>query len=141
MARWNYYSTKLTPINNLEEKVRSLDTENPDIELVLDIYRAVTNGMKYSGYDGELFLSYKAIKDQLGIDISEYVSTERAKIKDTYEMQDYRDVPAFDEWANFVSQLPEDLYEDPEGAIEELRNLIHIDTDQRVDYDEEGWWE
>ena len=140
MARWNYYNTKLTPINNLQQKVQRLDTENPDIELVLDIYRAATNGMKYSGY-GELFQSYKSIKDQLSHDISEHVSTERAKIKDAYEMQDYTDIPAFDAWSNFVSQLPEDLYEDPEGSIEELRNLIHIDADQRVDYDEEGWWE
>lgn len=140
MARWNYYNKKLTPINNLEEKVQRLDTENPNIELVLDIYRAATNGMKYSEHDGELFMSYKAIKDQLSHDISDYVSIERAKIKDTYEMQDYIDIPAFDAWADFVSQLPEDLYEDPEGAIDELRNLIHIDGDHRV-CEDEGWWE
>ena len=55
-------------------------------------------------------------------------------------MRDYKDIEAFDKLSEFMRELPEDLYEDPEGAIEELRWLIHVDEDTRIDkYDvEEG---
>lgn len=139
MPRWNYYKKDLMPVANLEELVATLDHEDMDIGIVLDIYRATQNGQDVAD-DDELWTQYHQIQNQLSKDVNEYISNKRAEIKDAYDMQDVRDIEAFDKLAEFIKELPEDLYEDPEGAIEELRWLIHVDEDTRIDkYDvEEG---
>ena len=139
MPRWNYYKKSLMPVGNLEALVETLDHDDMDIEVVLDIYRASQNGQDVAG-DDELWKKYHQIQSQLSKDVNEYISTKRAEIKEAYDMRDYKDIEAFDKLSEFMRELPEDLYEDPEGAIEELRWLIHVDEDTRIDkYDvEEG---
>lgn len=139
MPRWNYYKKDLMPVGNLEALVETLDHEDMDIGTVLDIYRAAQNGQDVAGSD-ELWTLYHTIQNQLSKDVNEYISNKRSEIKEAYDMRDFKDIEAFDKLAEFMRELPEDLYEDPEGAIEELRWLIHVDEDARIDkYDvEEG---
>lgn len=120
MPRWNYYKKDLMPVANLEALVATLDHEDMDIGIVLDIYRASQNGQDVAD-DDELWTQYHQIQNQLSKDVNEYISNKRAEIKDAYDMQDVRDIEAFDKLAEFIKELPEDLYEDPEGAIEVLR--------------------
>ena len=139
MPRWNYYKKSLMSVGNLEALVETLDHDDMDIGVVLDIYRASQNGQDVAG-DDELWKKYHQIQSQLSKDVNEYISNKCAEIKEAYDMRDYKDIEAFDELSEFMRELPEDLYEDPEGAIEELRWLIHVDEDTRIDkYDvEEG---
>ena len=139
MPRWNYYKKSLMPVGNLEALVETLDHDDMDIGVVLDIYRASQNGQDVAG-DDELWGKYHQIQNQLSKDVNEYISNKRAEIKEAYDTHDYKDIEAFDKLSEFMRELPEDLYEDPEGAIEELRWLIHVDEDTLIDkYDvEEG---
>lgn len=127
------------PVGNLEALVETLDHDDMDIGVVLDIYRASQNGQDVAD-DDELWKKYHQIQSQLSKDVNEYISKKRAEIKEAYDMRDYKDIEAFDKLSEFMRELPEDLYEDPEGAIEELRWLIHVDEDTCIDkYDvEEG---
>lgn len=140
MPRWNYYKKNLMPVGNLEALVETLDHDDMDIGVVLDIYRASQNGQDVAADDDELWKKYHQIQSQLSKDVNEYISNKRAEIKEAYDMRDYKDIEAFDKLSEFMRELPEDLYEDPEGAIEELRWLIHVDEDTCIDkYDvEEG---
>lgn len=139
MPRWNYYKKDLMPIGNLEALVETLDHDNMDIGTVLDIYRASQNGQDVAGSD-ELWTTYHQIQNQLSKDVNEYISNKRAEIKEAYDVRDYKDIEAFDKLAEFMKELPEELFEDADDAIEELRWLIHVDEDTRIDkYDvEEG---
>ena len=139
MPRWNYYKKDLMPVGNLEALVETLDHDNMDIGTVLDIYRASQNGQDVAGSD-ELWTTYHQIQNQLSKDVNEYISNKRAEIKEAYEVRDYKDIEAFDKLAEFMKELPEELFEDADDAIEELRWLIHVDEDTRIDkYDvEEG---
>ena len=51
MSRWNYYKKDLMPVGNLEALVKTLDPEDMDIGVVLDIYRASQNGQDVAGDD------------------------------------------------------------------------------------------
>lgn len=139
MPRWNYYKKDLMPVGNLEALVETLDHDNMDIGIVLDIYRASQNGQDVAGSD-ELWTTYHQIQNQLSKDVNEYISNKRAEIKEAYDVRDYKDIEAFDKFAEFMKELPEELFEDADDAIEELRWLIHVDEDTRIDkYDvEEG---
>lgn len=139
MPRWNYYKKDLMLIGNLEALVETLDHDNMDIGTVLDIYRASQNGQDVAGSD-ELWTTYHQIQNQLSKDVNEYISNKRAEIKEAYDVRDYKDIEAFDKLAEFMKELPEELFEDADDAIEELRWLIHVDEDTRIDkYDvEEG---
>ena len=139
MARWNYYKKDLMPVGNLEALVKTLDPENMDIGIVLDIYRATQNGQDVAG-DDELWTMYHDIQNQLSKDVNEYISQKRSEIKEAYDMRDYKDIEAFDKLAEFMRELPEDIYENADDAIAELSWLIHVDEDTRIDkYDvEEG---
>ena len=139
MPRWNYYKKDLMPVGNLEALVKTLDPEDMDIGVVLDIYRASQNGQDVAG-DDELWVKYHQIQNQLSKDVNEYISNKRAEIKEAYDVRDYKDIEAFDKLAEFMKELPEELFEDADDAIEELRWLIHVDEDTRIDkYDvEEG---
>lgn len=139
MPRWNYYKKDLMPVGNLEALVETLDHDNMDIGIVLDIYRASQNGQDVAGSD-ELWTTYHQIQNQLSKDVNEYISNKRAEIKEAYDVRDYKDIEAFDKLAEFMKELPEELFEDADDAIEELRWLIHVDEDTRIDkYDvEEG---
>ena len=139
MPRWNYYKKDLMPVGNLEALVKTLDPEDMDIGTVLDIYRATQNGQDVAGSD-ELWTTYHQIQNQLSKDVNEYVSNKRAEIKEAYDVRDYKDIEAFDKLAEFMKELPEELFEDADDAIEELRWLIHVDEVTRIDkYDvEEG---
>ena len=139
MPRWNYYKKDLMPVGNLEALVATLDHEDMDIGIVLDIYRATQNGQDVAG-DDELWCTYHQIQTQLSKDVNEYISNKRAEIKEAYDVRDYKDIEAFDKLAEFMKELPEELFEDADDAIEELRWLIHVDEDTRIDkYDvEEG---
>lgn len=137
MARWNYYKKDLMPVGNLEALVKTLDPEDMDIGVVLDIYRASQNGQDVAG-DDELWVKYHQIQNQLSKDVNEYISNKRAEIKEAYDMRDVRDIEAFDKLAEFIKELPEELFENADDAIEELRWLIHVDEDTRIDkYDVE----
>lgn len=139
MPRWNYYKKDLMPIGNLEALVETLDHDNMDIGTVLDIYRASQNGQDVAGSD-ELWKMYHDIQNQLSKDANEYISQKRSEIKEAYDMRDYKDIEAFDKLAEFMRELPEDIYENADDAIAELSWLIHVDEDTRIDkYDvEEG---
>lgn len=139
MPRWNYYKKDLMPVGNLEALVETLNHDNMDIGIVLDIYRASQNGQDVAGSD-ELWTTYHQIQNQLSKDVNEYISNKRAEIKEAYDVRDYKDIEAFDKLAEFMKELPEELFEDADDAIEELRWLIHVDEDTRIDkYDvEEG---
>jgi hypothetical protein len=139
MSRWNYYKKDLMPVGNLEALVKTLDPEDMDIGVVLDIYRASQNGQDVAG-DDELWVKYHQIQNQLSKDVNEYISNKRAEIKEAYDVRDYKDIEAFDKLAEFIKELPEELFENADDAIEELRWLIHVDEDTRIDkYDvEEG---
>ena len=139
MPRWNYYKKDLMPVGNLEELVATLDHEDMDIGIVLDIYRATQNGQDVAD-DDELWTQYHQIQNQLSKDVNEYISNKRAEIKEAYDVRDYKDIEAFDKLAEFIKELPDELFEDADDAIEELRWLIHVDEDSRIDkYDvEEG---
>lgn len=139
MPRWNYYKKDLMPVGNLEALVETLDHDNMDIGIVLDIYRASQNGQDVAGSD-ELWTTYHQIQNQLSKDVNEYISNKRAEIKEAYDVRDYKDIEAFDKLAEFMKELPEELFEDADDAIEELLWLIHVDEDTRIDkYDvEEG---
>lgn len=137
MSRWNYYKKDLMPVGNLEALVKTLDPEDMDIGVVLDIYRASQNGQDVAG-DDELWVKYHQIQNQLSKDVNEYISNKRAEIKEAYDMRDVRDIEAFDKLAEFIKELPEELFENADDAIEELRWLIHVDEDTRIDkYDVE----
>lgn len=139
MSRWNYYKKDLMPIGNLEALVKTLDPEDMDIGIVLDIYRATQNGQDVAD-DDELWTQYHQIQNQLSTDVNEYISQKRSEIKEAYDMRDYKDIEAFDKLAEFMRELPEDIYENADDAIAELSWLIHVDEDTRIDkYDvEEG---
>lgn len=139
MPRWNYYKKELMPVGNLEALVKTLDPEDMDIGTVLDIYRASQNGQDVAGSD-ELWTTYHDIQNQLSKDVNEYISQKRAEIKEAYDMRDYKDIEAFDKLAEFMRELPEDIYENADDAIAELSWLIHVDEDSCIDkYDvEEG---
>lgn len=139
MPRWNYYKKDLMPVGNLEALVKTLDPEDMDIGTVLDIYRASQNGQDVAD-DDELWTTYHQIQNQLSKDVNEYISNKRAEIKEAYDVRDYKDIEAFDKLAEFMKELPEELFENADDAIEELRWLIHADEDTRIDkYDvEEG---
>lgn len=137
MPRWNYYKKDLMPVGNLEALVGTLDHDNMDIGIVLDIYRASQNGQDVAGSD-ELWTIYHDIQNQLSKDVNEYISQKRAEIKEAYDMRDYKDIEAFDKLAEFMRELPEDIYENADDAIAELSWLIHVDEDTRIDkYDVE----
>lgn len=137
MPRWNYYKKDLMPVGNLEALVETLDHDNMDIGIVLDIYRASQNGQDVAGSD-ELWTIYHDIQNQLSKDVNEYISQKRAEIKEAYDMRDYKDIEAFDKLAEFMRELPEDIYENADDAIAELSWLIHVDEDTRIDkYDVE----
>lgn len=137
MPRWNYYKKDLMPVGNLEELFETLDHEDMDIGTVLDIFRASQNGQDVAG-DDELWVKYHQIQNQLSKDVNEYISNKRAEIKEAYDMRDVRDIEAFDKLAEFIKELPEELFEDADGAIEELSWLIHVDEGTRIDkYDVE----
>ena len=137
MSRWNYYKKDLMPVGNLEALVKTLDPEDMDIGVVLDIYRASQNGQDVAG-DDELWVKYHQIQNQLSKDVNEYISNKRAEIKEAYDMRDVRGIEAFDKLAEFIKELPEELFENADDAIEELRWLIHVDEDTRIDkYDVE----
>lgn len=137
MSRWNYYKKNLMPVANLDELVATLDHEDMDIGIVLDIYRASQNGQDVAG-DDELWVKYHQIQNQLSKDVNEYISNKRAEIKEAYDMRDVRDIEAFDKLAEFIKELPEELFEDADDAIAELSWLIHVDEDTRIDkYDVE----
>lgn len=139
MPRWNYYKKDLMPVGNLEALVKTLNPEDMDIGIVLDIYRASQNGQDVAGSD-ELWTMYHDIQNQLSKDVNEYISQKRSEIKEAYDMRDYKDIEAFDKLAEFMRELPEDIYENADDAIAELSWLIHVDEDTRIDkYDvEEG---
>lgn len=139
MPRWNYYKKDLMPIRNLKALVETLDPEDMDIGTVLDIYRASQNGQDVAGSD-ELWTMYHDIQNQVSKDANEYISQKRSEIKEAYDMRDYKDIEAFDKLAEFMRELPEDIYENADDAIAELSWLIHVDEDTRIDkYDvEEG---
>lgn len=137
MSRWNYYKKDLMPIGNLEALVKTLDPEDMNIGIVLDIYRASQNGQDVAG-DDELWTMYHDIQNQLSKDVNEYISQKRSEIKEAYDMRDYKDIEAFDKLAEFMRELPEDIYENADDAIAELSWLIHVDEDTRIDkYDVE----
>lgn len=137
MPRWNYYKKDLMPVGNLEALVATLDHEDMDIGIVLDIYRATQNGQDVAGSD-ELWTMYHDIQNQLSKDVNEYISQKRSEIKEAYDMRDYKDIEAFDKLAEFMRELPEDIYENADDAIAELSWLIHVDEDTRIDkYDVE----
>lgn len=137
MPRWNYYKKDLMPVGNLEALVSTLDPEDMDIGTVLDIYRATQNGQDVAGSD-ELWTIYHDIQNQLSKDVNEYISQKRSEIKEAYDMRDYKDIEAFDKLAEFMRELPEDIYENADDAIAELSWLIHVDEDTRIDkYDVE----
>lgn len=137
MPRWNYYKKDLMPVGNLEALVKTLDHDNMDIGTVLDIYRASQNGQDVAGSD-ELWTMYHDIQNQLSKDVNEYISQKRSEIKEAYDMRDYKDIEAFDKLAEFMRELPEDIYENADDAIAELSWLIHVDEDTRIDkYDVE----
>ena len=122
---------------NLEALVETLDHDNMDIGTVLDIYRASQNGQDVAD-DDELWTTYHQIQNQLSKDVNEYISNKRAEIKEAYDVRDYKDIEAFDKLAEFMKELPEELFENADDAIEELRWLIHADEDTRIDkYDVE----
>lgn len=127
------------PVGNLEVLVETLNHDNMDIGTVLDIYRASQNGQDVAGSD-ELWTMYHDIQNQLSKDVNEYISQKRSEIKEAYDMRDYKDIEAFDKLAEFMRELPEDIYENADDAIAELSWLIHVDEDTRIDkYDvEEG---
>ena len=112
MPRWNYYKKSLMPVGNLEELVETLDHDDMDIGVVLDIYRASQNGQDVAADDDELWKKYHQIQSQLSKDVNEYISNKRAEIKEAYDMRDYKDIEAFDKLSEFMRELPEDLYED-----------------------------
>lgn len=137
MPRWNYYKKDLMPVGNLETLVETLDHDNMDIGTVLDIYRASQNGQDVAD-DDELWTTYHQIQNQLSKDVNEYISNKRAEIKEAYDVRDYKDIEAFDKLAEFMKELPEELFENADDAIEELHWLIHADEDTRIDkYDVE----
>lgn len=137
MSRWNYYKKDLMPVGNLASLVETLDHDNMDIGTVLDIYRASQNGQDVAD-DDELWTTYHQIQNQLSKDVNEYISNKRAEIKEAYDVRDYKDIEAFDKLAEFMKELPEELFENADDAIEELRWLIHVDEDTRIDkYDVE----
>lgn len=137
MPRWNYYKKDLMPVGNLEALVETLDHDNMDIGTVLDIYRASQNGQDVAD-DDELWTTYHQIQNQLSKDVNEYISNKRAEIKEAYDVRDYKDIEAFDKLDEFMKELPEELFENADDAIEELRWLIHADEDTRIDkYDVE----
>lgn len=137
MSRWNYYKKELMPVGNLEALVATLDHDNMDIGIVLDIYRASQNGQDVAD-DDELWCTYHQIQNQLSKDVNEYISNKRAEIKEAYDVRDYKDIEAFDKLAEFMKELPEELFEDADDAIAELSWLIHVDEDTRIDkYDVE----
>ena len=139
MPRWNYYKKDMMPVKNLEALVETLDHDNMDIKNGPDIYRASQNGQDVAGSD-ELWTMYHDIQNQLSKDVNEYISQKRSEIKEAYDMRDYKDIEAFDKLAEFMRELPEDIYENADDAIAELSWLIHVDEDTRIDkYDvEEG---
>lgn len=126
MPRWNYYKKDLMPVANLEALVKTLNPEDMDIGIVLDIYRASQNGQDVAGSD-ELWTMYHDIQNQLSKDVNEYISQKRSEIKEAYDMRDYKDIEAFDKLAEFMRELPEDIYENADDAIAELSWLIHVD--------------
>ena len=137
MPRWNYYKKDLMPVGNLEALVETLDHDNMDIGTVLDIFRASQNGQDVAD-DDELWTTYHQIQNQLSKDVNEYISNKRAEIKEAYDVRDYKDIEAFDKLAEFMKELPEELFENADDAIEELRWLIHADEDTPIDkYDVE----
>ena len=139
MPRWNYSKKDMMPVKNLEALVETLDHDNMDIKNGPDIYRASQNGQDVAGSD-ELWTMYHDIQNQLSKDVNEYISQKRSEIKEAYDMRDYKDIEAFDKLAEFMRELPEDIYETADDAIAELSWLIHVDEDTRIDkYDvEEG---
>lgn len=137
MPRWNYYKKDLMPVGNLEALVETLDHDNMDIGTVLDIYRASQNGQDVAD-DDELWTTYHQIQNQLYKDVNKYISNKQAEIKEACDVRDYKDIEAFDKLAEFMKELPEELFENADDAIEELRWLIHADEDTRIDkYDVE----
>ena len=70
---------------------KTLDPEDMDIGVVLDIYRASQNGQDIAG-DDELWTTYHDIQNQLSKDVNEYISQKRAEIKEAYDMRDYKAV-------------------------------------------------
>lgn len=149
MAGRYYHMTFATP-EELRKKFDTLDPELPDIETILYINRACDNAEEHEE-DESLRKQYIEISHELYQLVENYVTEQRTAIKCKYVSYDYKDIDAFDEWANFVKQLPDfGIFDEKEAIIEALRIDINLDTDSRpprvyhwddddYDEDEDDW--
>lgn len=150
MAGRYYHKTFATP-EELRKKLNTVDPELPDIETVLYIHRACENADEHEE-NVDLRKQYYDIDYELYQMVENYVTDQSNAIKVKFTSYDYKDVDAFDEWAQFVKQLPTNdfgIFEDKEAIVEALRIYINLETDSkppRVNYfendyeeDEDGW--
>lgn len=138
MTRKYVHKTFATP-EELVEKVNKLDPENPDIETVLFVYRAVKNADD-NEEDPKLRKMYSEVYREMCTIVSTYIDDTRNTIKEKYEIHGIKDVEAFDMLKEFVEQLPYDITDDPGDYIESLRRDINLDTESIEVHDEEEDW-
>lgn len=137
MARWNYYKKKLVNVKDLKAKLDNLDPEKPEMDIILDINRAVEYALSLIVPDA-VKQEYMDVQSELHCIVNEWIDSAREVIRSQYDMNDYQDIEAFDEWAAFIRQLPEDMITGyPDEYIEALAGQIHLGSDYRPQYEDD----
>lgn len=144
MARWNYYKKELVKTQDLESMLDGFDPDKPEIETILDIDRAIDYALTLS-IPSSIKQEYRDIHIMLECIVEEWIDNTRDEIRRQYDVNDYQNIELFDEWSEFVRQLPNDLLDsdsDADEYIEALSRQIHLGCDYRPqsedDYGEEA---
>lgn len=144
MARWTYYPKTLVKTQDLETMLDGLDPDKPEIETVLEINRAIDYALTIS-LPSSIKQEYRDIRIMLECIVDEWIDNTRAEIRRQYDVDDRQNIELFDEWADFISQLPSDLLDGDAEAreyIDALAEQIHLGCDYRPqnedDYGEEA---
>lgn len=144
MARWNYYQKKLVDTKDLETLMDGLDPDKPEIETILDINRAIDYALTQS-LASSVLQEYRDIRIMLECIVNEWIDDTREEIRRQYDVNDHQNIELFDEWSEFIRQLPENFLDgdaDADEYIDALAGQIHLDYDHRSqsedDYGEEA---
>ena len=137
MTRRNYYKKKLVDVNDLKVMLDNLDPEKPEMDTILDINRAAEYALTQPLTD-TVKQEYRDVHLELHCIVNEWIDSAREEIRRQYDMNDYQDIEAFDEWAAFIRQLPDDMLTGyPDEYIEALAGQIHLGSDYKPQYEDD----
>lgn len=139
MARWNYYQKKLVGTDELETLLDGLDPDKPEIETILEINRAIDYALTQS-LASSVLQEYRDIRIMLECLVNEWIDDTREEIRRQYDVNDHQNIELFDEWSEFIRQLPENFLDNDAEAdeyIEALAGQIHLGSDYRPQHEDD----